>query len=926
MTLPLIVALPFIAGAILLGIANGARYLAASLAFLFTLAAGVLLALQVPSIAAGAVLSEGWDWLPLPGARFGFRLDGLAAMFAGMVLALGALIILYARYYLSGRDPIARFYAFFMLFMGSMLGVVLADNLILLAVFWELTSLSSFLLIGYWQYRSDARQGARLALTVTGLGGLALLAGLLIIGQIVGDYSLDAVLAAGDQIRANSLYIPALLLVLLGVFTKSAQFPFHFWLPHAMAAPTPVSAYLHSATMVKAGVFLLARFYPALAGTEAWFFIVSAAGLLTLLVGAYTAVFQHDLKGLLAYSTISHLGLITLLFGLNSPMAAVAGIFHILNHATFKASLFMAAGIIDHESGSRDMRKLNGLWRLMPITAVLAIVASAAMAGVPLLNGFLSKELFFGETLALEGHTALEFAVPALATLAAAFSVTYSMRFIHDVFWNGEPHGLPRQPHDPPKWMLVPVAVLVFICLLVGIVPNATIEPILALSAAAVLGGPLPEFTIKLWHGFNLPLAMSIAALVAGTGFYLALQRLYSLHEIVHLPRGGKEIYDAALGRALALTRGITGRLQSGHLQRSLVIIFLFATLAAFLPFLSTPLSFGSLPLTPVSLPAVLIWSVGCTAVVSMAFLHAKRLIALVTIGVVGLIVSLAFATLSAPDLALTQLLVEFVTVILMLLALYYLPFESPPERNSPPRWRDASVAAIAGTGVAALTYAMLTRPSASIAEYFLAKSLPEGFGTNVVNVILVDFRALDTLGEVTVVAIAALIVTGLLRTIVPRVVPEQPEAGTYAPVSLFLEFIARVLLPLAILVSFYMFLRGHNLPGGGFIAGLILAIALLLPYLASGSKVVESRMPLNYQTILGVGLVIAALTGAGSFLFGHPFLTSSYWSPAVPILGKIPLATAMIFDLGVYLTVAGGVMLALVRLGKMHAPSREGT
>jgi len=921
--LALIVALPFLAGALLLAVTNRARLLSAAIAFAFTAAAAVLLAVQIPDVASGTVSSIGWDWLPLDGARLGFRLDGLAAMFAGMVLILGALIILYARYYLSERDPIARFYAFFMLFMGSMLGVVLADNLILLVVFWELTSLSSFLLIGYWQYRSDARQGARLALVITGLGGLALLAGVLIIGNIVGDYSLDSVLAAGDKIRANPLYIPALLLVLLGAFTKSAQFPFHFWLPHAMAAPTPVSAYLHSATMVKAGVFLLARLYPALAGTEAWFFIVSAAGLLTLLIGAYTAIFQHDLKGLLAYSTISHLGLITLLFGLNSPMAAVAGVFHILNHATFKASLFMAAGIIDHESGSRDMRKLNGLWRLMPITAVLAIVASAAMAGVPLLNGFLSKELFFGEALALEGHTALEFAVPFIATLAAAFGVTYSMRFIHDVFWNGEPKGLPRQPHDPPLWMLVPVAILVCICLLVGIAPNATIEPILTLSASAVLGRPPPSFTLKIWHGVNWPLAMSLTAMFAGIGFYLLLQRLYSLHDIVHLPRGGKEIYDAFIKRLLGLARRITGRLQSGHLQYSLAAVVLFATTAALLPLLSG-FSLGSAPGTPVSLPGLLLWLTGCAAALAVGYWHARRLVALVTIGVVGLIVSLTFAAFSAPDLAMTQLLVEVVTVILMLLALYYLPLQSPPERNSPPRWRDATLAAVAGAGISAVTYAMLTRPVDSISGYFLEKSLPEAFGTNVVNVILVDFRALDTLGEIAVVAIAALIVAGLLRTILPRVVPEQPEAGTYAPVSLFLEFLARILLPLALLVSLHMFLRGHNQPGGGFIAGLIIAVALLVPYLASGARVIESRIPLNYEAICGAGLVIAALTGAGSFMFAHPFLTSSYWALDLPFLGKISFASAMLFDLGVYLTVFGGVMLALVRFGKINAPSRE--
>jgi multicomponent K+:H+ antiporter subunit A len=319
-------------------------------------------------------------WLAAPGFHLSLRLDGLGFIFVLLVVGIGLLVILYAHYYLSAKDPLGRFYAYLLWFMGSMLGVVLSENLLLLFFFWELTSLSSFLLIGYWTNLSDARKGARMALVVTGGGGLALLAGILLLGRMAGSFELSAVLAAGDQIRSHPLYPAALVLVLLGVFTKSAQFPFHFWLPHAMAAPTPVSAYLHSATMVKAGVFLLARLYPALSGTELWFYLVALTGLATLLIGAVTALFRHDLKGLLAYSTISHLGLITLLFGLNSRLAVVAGVFHILNHATFKASLFMAAGIIDHETGTRDMRRINGLWRFMPHTATLAMAAAAAMA------------------------------------------------------------------------------------------------------------------------------------------------------------------------------------------------------------------------------------------------------------------------------------------------------------------------------------------------------------------------------------------------------------------------------------------------------------------------------------------------------------------------------------------------------------------
>jgi multicomponent K+:H+ antiporter subunit A len=353
----------------------------------------------------------------------------------------------------------------------------------------------------------DARKGARMALTVTGAGGLALLGGFILIGQTVGSFNIDQVLSSGELIRHSSRYHTILLLVLLGAFTKSAQFPFHFWLPHAMAAPTPVSAYLHSATMVKAGIFLLARLYPVLSGTTSWFLIVSVTGMLTMLFGAYQALFKHDLKGLLAYSTISHLGLITLLFGMGTALGAVAAVFHIINHAIFKASLFMAAGIIDHETGSRDMRKLNGLWTPMPITATLAMVAAAAMAGVPLLNGFLSKEMFFAETLHQSTLGSISWMVPVFATIGGAFSVAYSLRFIHDVFFNGEPKDLPRIPHEPPRYMRVPVEILVALCLIVGVFPEYTVGDVLASASTVVLDGRLPDYHLHIWHGIESAVA-----------------------------------------------------------------------------------------------------------------------------------------------------------------------------------------------------------------------------------------------------------------------------------------------------------------------------------------------------------------------------------------------------------------------------------
>ncbi|MGB5301267.1 MAG: proton-conducting transporter membrane subunit, partial [Thiogranum sp.] len=387
MMLALLVCVPFVGALLVSCLPSRWRLQPAWLAGLTVVLGLTLLLTQGFAVYSGEVLLERWEWIAAIGLSLAFRLDGLGLLFAQLILGIGLLVVLYARYYLSAAEGGPRFYAYLLLFMGAMLGLVLSENLLQMLLFWELTSLTSFLLIGFRRHDAAARQGARLALLVTGSGGLALLAAVILMGQVVGSYELSALLDSGQTIENHRLYPVILVLFLLGVATKSAQFPFHFWLPHAMAAPTPVSAYLHSATMVKAGIFLLGRFFPVLAGTELWFYSVSGMGLATLLLGAYFALFQHDIKGLLAYSTISHLGLITLLFGLGTPLGEIAAIFHVLNHAVFKASLFMAAGIIDHETGSRDMRRINGLFRYMPYTALLAMVAAAAMAGVPLLNG-----------------------------------------------------------------------------------------------------------------------------------------------------------------------------------------------------------------------------------------------------------------------------------------------------------------------------------------------------------------------------------------------------------------------------------------------------------------------------------------------------------------------------------------------------------
>ena len=859
-------------------------------------------------------------WLEEIGLDLSMRMDGLAALFVLLILGIGLMVIIYARYYLSQKDPMGRLYGLLLVFMSSMLGVALTDNLILLLIFWEMTSLSSFLLIGYWQHRADARQGARMALIVTGTGGLALLAGFLILGEMAGTYRISELLPQGDLIRAHPLYVPALLLILVGAFTKSAQFPFHFWLPRAMAAPTPISAYLHSATMVKAGVFLLARLYPALSGTDPWFFIVSGVGLTTLLMGAYAAIFQHDLKGLLAYSTISHLGLIVLLFGLDTPLAAVAGVFHIINHAIFKASLFMAAGIIDHETGTRDMRNLNGLWKYMPHTAALAMIASAAMAGVPLLNGFLSKEMFFAETLHVELLGSVWWILPVAATLAGVFAVTYSARFIHDVFFNGAPLDLPKYPpHEPPRFMKVPVEILAGLCLLVGVLPSLTVDPLLRMAASSVIGEILPYYSLSIWHGFNAPLFMSIVALGGGFALYAVRRRLFALHDRLPFSPNAAGIFHALEDVLIRTARTTSRTMDNGSLQRSAALLLGAAVLAMLLPLAGGGIR-GSVPPTPVDALTLLGALLLMGASLLTVLWHEHRLSAVIALSVVGLLVALVFVRFSAPDLALTQLSVEVVTIMLLLLALFFLPQSHGRLTRLSGRMGDVLLALGAGTGCGLLTWGLLTRPLSSISSFFMEQSLPGGGGANVVNVILVDFRGFDTLGEITVLAVAAIGIFALLdnlRLPVP-VLDQDGRPWSTERHPLILSQVTRFLLPLALMVSVYLFLRGHNAPGGGFIAGLVAAVALILQYMASGIAWTQRQWRLAFHPLIAFGVLIAAATGAGSLLLHHPFLTSTFGHVALPVVGEFELASAMVFDLGVFLAVVGVIMLILANLGKL--------
>ncbi len=945
MSLVLIVLLPFLGSLVAAFLPSNARNAEAWLAGIVAVTCTGLVLNLYPEVTSGEVVRHVIPWLPQFGLNFHLRMDGYAWLFALLVSFMGALVVLYARYYMSAADPVPRFFSFLLAFMGAMVGMVLSGNLIQLVVFWELTSLTSFMLIAYWYHLSEARHGARTALTVTAMGGLCLLGGVLMLGEVAGGYELDRVLAAGDQIRAHPWYPAILILVLLGALTKSAQFPFHFWLPHAMAAPTPVSAYLHSATMVKAGVFLLARLWPVLSGTDLWFWILCLAGLSSLLLGGFAAIFQRDMKGVLAYSTISHLGLITLLLGMNTRLALVAAVFHMMNHATFKASLFMAAGIVDHGTGTRDLQRLSGLSRAMPITATLALVAAAAMAGVPLLNGFLSKEMFFAETMFAGEGPAIRIGLPAMATIAGMFSVAYSLRLIHQVFFGPLAEDLPRVPHEPTRGMLLPSALLVLACLLVGIFPGYTVGPFLRTATQAILGEQTPTYSLAVWHGLTLPLVMSFVALLGGFIIYLLLY-LHRRRSHGHAPLlnrfDGGRTFDVVIIRLIRAAGLARRTIASRRLQSQLLMIVGIAFVAAALVAWSGDVHWGAAQLSPVDPIFALLWVVGGACAIGAA-VQAKyhRLAALIMVGGTGLITCLTFAWFSAPDLALTQITVEVVTVVLILLGLRWLPRRIEMNdarrqtlRAKARRVRDGIIAVAVGGGMATLVFAVLSRPRmVDLSRFFVEHSLPQAGGGNVVNVILVDFRAFDTFGEITVVGIVALTVYALLRRFrpaiesvgLPRAQREDGARGTqYVPDPTELlpqgymmvpAVLVRMLLPMAGLISVFFLLRGHNLPGGGFIGGLVLATAVIVQYMVGGAIWVEARTRIQPLYWIASGLLAAGTAGTIAWFAGRTFLTSLTLDLDLPLIGAIHLSSTLWFDIGVYMLVVGATVLMLVAL-----------
>ncbi len=711
----------------------------------------------LPGIASGGVFQESRAWVPALGIDLAFRIDGWALLFLLLIAGIGALILIYAGGYLHGHRHEGRFYGFILLFMGSMLGLVSADNLILMFVFWELTSFSSYLLIGFDHEKKESRAAALQALLVTGGGGLALLAGFVLIGKVGGTFSFSTLLESPDVLREHALYLPILLLVLAGAFTKSAQFPFHFWLPGAMAAPTPVSAYLHSATMVKAGIFLLGRFSPLLGSTEAWHQIVTTVGAVTMLAGALLALPQTDLKRLLAYSTVSGLGTLTLLLGIGTTLAIKAAAIFLLVHSLYKGALFMVAGAVDHEAHTRDVRSLSGLFKVMPITALAAGAAALSMSGFPPLVGFISKELLYEANLEA-GSLLVTAAGLAANVIMVAVAIIVGFRPFH-----GPPQVAPQAMHEPPLALWLGPAVLAALGLVAGILPNLVDRPLLAAAVSAILGVETPV-QLKLWHGFNLVLGLSVLTVLAGLAVYAVRDRIRTVAaRLAPIARVGPErAYALGLQALTFVADRQTRLLQHGYLRGYVLTVLIVATaLAGFA--LSR---FGAVPLW-IGFEDVRFHEVAIGVIILSAALVAanarSRLAAVAALGVVGYSVALIYGLYGAPDLAVTQILVETLTLVLFVLVVAHLPhfstFGGPRRRRF-----DALFAAVAGVVITLLVLKALHVDSgARVSEYFAENAL-RAQGRNVVNVILVDFRALDTLGEIAVLSVAALGVFALLK------------------------------------------------------------------------------------------------------------------------------------------------------------------
>ncbi|KMT61328.1 Na+ H+ antiporter subunit A [Listeria fleischmannii 1991] len=736
----------------------------------------------IPKTMNGSTV-ETFQWIPRYGINFTVVVDGLSLLFALLITGIGSLVVFYSIYYLGkNKERLNNFYAFLMIFMTAMLGVVLSDNLIVLYLFWELTSISSFLLIGYWYHRERSRYGARKSMMITVFGGLMMLGGFIMLHIMTDSFSIREILAASEAISQNALFIPAMILILLGAFTKSAQVPFHIWLPDAMEAPTPVSAYLHSATMVKAGIYVVARFTPLFALSPIWFWTIAIVGTTTLLWGSINATKKNDLKAILAYSTISQLGLIMTLLGIGAAslhfdnlsddiyvLAIVAAVFHLFNHATFKGSLFMMVGIIDHETGTRDIRRLGGLMRIMPITATIAFIGTFAMAGLPPFNGFLSKEMFLESLLNLTklnlwNADTWGILLLIVGFIASVFTFTYSMIIFFKTFTGKQKaYLLPKKPHEAPFGLLLSPAILAFLVLFIGIFPNVIAAPILEPAVKSIVPSLATNadfhIHIGLWHGITPALLMTVGIVILGTILYKT-HRFWKPFITTRVPkklRIGKS-YDKGMSYLEQGSYRFTMTVMTGWLRTYLnYMLFAFIVLVLGSLILTDSLNLKFENLTSVTLVDFVLAAVILVTLIGIVF-SKSRITSIILLGAMGYTISIFFVIARAPDLALTQLIIETISVVLYLLVFYHLPQFSNIEEK--PRFFSVKTFLSIGIGITITLVALSAYDTTfydSISQYYIDNTYKEAAGKNIVNVILVDFRGFDTLFETTVLAIASI-------------------------------------------------------------------------------------------------------------------------------------------------------------------------
>ncbi|REK80394.1 Na+/H+ antiporter subunit A [Rhodococcus erythropolis] len=879
-------------------------------------------------------------WVPGLSMDIDFRFDALSAIMAVLVLGVGTLILVYcARYFTDDEPRLGIFAAEMVAFAGAMFGLVTSDNMLLLYVFWELTTVLSFLLVGHYAERATSRRAATQALLVTTAGGLAMLVGMIILGQVGGSYNLSELVANPPTGWLPSV---AIVLILIGALSKSAIVPLHFWLPGAMAAPTPVSGYLHAAAMVKAGIYLVARLAPGYADSPPWRITIISLGLLSMILAGWRAMRAYDLKLVLAFGTVSQLGFMMVLVGIGTRDAALAGMTMVVAHAMFKAALFMVVGIIDHTTGTRDLRKLAHLGKAAPALAIIASLAAASMAGLPPLLGFVGKEAALEsvlETNAL-GHWS-SIAVVTVIVLGSILTVGYSVRFIWGAFGRktlSKPSPAVSKMHKPGWLFLFAPGLLAVLGLAAGIL-SPQLEKLLTPYSTTLAPGPRADYHLALWHGFNTPLLLTCIVIAGGIALYIAQRQISRLH-FEHPPLGNADrIYDATLRGMDTNSMRLTGATQRGSLPRTQsTILATLVVVPLFLLIIDT--DGGGVDLRMWDSPIQFTIALMMISAAIAATLMRNRLASVILVGLTGYGCGVLFALHGAPDLALTQFLVETLTLVIFVLVLRKFPAEVDESKAIGFKWPRAALAVAVGITVTTIAaFATNARNTRPIYELLPDAAYDLGNGKNVVNVLLVDIRAWDTLGEISVLLVAATGVASLVFRnrrfgIAPRVADAPSVIVDKAAAnsdttwlrggdlidprhrSLVLEVTTRLIFPTIMVLSIYFFFSGHNAPGGGFAGGLTAGLALVLRYLAGGRYELGEAVPIDAGKILGLGLALAAGTALVSLFLGAPALSSAVFEFTLPLIGHVKLVTALFFDLGVYLIVVGLVLDVLRSLG----------